>query len=369
MARIGIVGTGWGARVQVPAFRQAGLEVVGIAGHDVAKTRRVAEELGVRAFPDWSSLVVSSDVDLVSIVTPPSRHVVMAVPALEAGKHVLCEKPTALDVAQAEVLVNAARRHPERLALIDHELRFLPSFRAARERIGELGGVRYVEVRYSSPSRGDRARAWNWWSDAEQGGGVWGAVGSHFVDALRYLGMEFTSVQALLHTTIAERPFDGATRAVTADDFASVHARLSNGAVAVMTFSAVAGGPDEPTTLTIHGESGAMRLVGEELLFAARGAKSWTRIAGNDLAPMPGNSSGGAFGTGTLLLAQALRAVLDDGDRDALAPAATFEDGLAQQRVLDAARRAASGRAGVPPAGPPASSPAGGWVGVGGVSN
>jgi len=67
--------------------------------------------------------------------------------------------------------------------------------------------------------------------------------------------------------------------------------------------------------------------------------KAFARIAGGDLQQRAGNSPGGAFGTGTLLLARAVRAAIESGNREALAPAATFEDGLAQQRVLDAARR------------------------------
>src|SRR5436305_6549432 len=122
MARIGIIGTGWGARVQVPAFREAGLEVVAIAGSHRNKTHRIGEELGVNAFDDWPSLVVSPHVDVVSIVTPPSEHVKMAVAALEHGKHVICEKPTALNAAEAEQIVAEARKHPDRFALIDHEL-------------------------------------------------------------------------------------------------------------------------------------------------------------------------------------------------------------------------------------------------------
>src|SRR5215212_1238028 len=159
MARIGIIGTGWGARSQVPNFRDAGLDVVAVA-------------------------------------TPPSEHLAMGIAALDGGKHLLCEKPTAVNAAEAEQLLEAGRRNPGRVAIIDHELRFLPSFRAARERMDELGGVRYAEVRYASPSRGDRSREWNWWSDAARGGGIWGAVGSHFVDALRFFGMEIESVQA-----------------------------------------------------------------------------------------------------------------------------------------------------------------------------
>src|SRR5437867_1403364 len=316
MARVAIIGRGWGQRSQAPNFRDAGLDVVEIGGRD-----------------NWRSLI-SQHVDLISVAMPPSQHLEIANAALEAGKHVVCEKPTALNVAEADQLVAAARKHPNQIAIIDHELRFLPSFIAARQRIGEIGAIRYAEVRYASPSRGDRSRPWNWWSDAKEGGGVWGAVGSHFVDALRYLGCEIESVQATLATIINER----SGKPVTSDDFAAVHLRLNKGALAAMTFSAVASGPDEPTALTIHGEKGAFRLVGEELLFAQpRGA--FARIAGGDLANRPGNSPGGAFGTGTYLLGVAIRRALDDGDRQALTPAATFTDGLAQQRVLDAGRR------------------------------
>ena len=340
MARVGIIGTGWGARVQVPAFREAGLEVVAIAGHDAERTRKIAGQLDVEAFDDWRKLI-ASNVDLVTIVTPPSEHLEMASSALDAGKHVLCEKPTALNASEAEQLVAAGKKHPDRIALIDHELRFLPSFRAARERMGELRGIRYAEVRYASPGRGDRTRAWNWWSDAEKGGGIWGAVGSHFIDTLRFLNMEIEAVQATLRTIIDKRPFEGTMRNVTSDDFADVSLRLSNGltngAIASMTFSAVASGPDEPTTLTVHGEEGAMRLVGEDLLTAMRG-EPFTAATTGSRSDRRGNSAGGAFGTGTYFLGRALKAALDDGDRSAIANAATFEDGLAQQRVLDAAR-------------------------------
>ncbi|HEX7705105.1 MAG TPA: Gfo/Idh/MocA family oxidoreductase [Thermoanaerobaculia bacterium] len=349
MANIGIIGTGWGARVQVPTFREAGLEVVALAGFHRNKTRALAAELGgLQPYDDWRDLVSAAEVDFVSVVTPPSEHREMSLAALEAGKHILCEKPTAMNALEAEHLVAAAKRYPELVALIDHELRFLPSWREARERIKELGPVRYAEVRYSSPARGARDRAWNWWSDVNRGGGIWGAVGSHFVDALRYFGMEIEAVQAMLRTIIETRPFGEGSREVTSDDFASVDLRLRGGATAVMNFSAVASGPDEAAVLSIYCENGAMRFVGEEVLLSTGGSPFET-IAGGAMEDRPGNSPGGAFGSGTLHLGRALRAALDEGDRSALAPGATFEDGLMQQRVLDAARRSSS---------------AGGWVTV-----
>lgn len=337
MATVGIIGTGWGARVQAPLFREAGLEIGGITGHDKAKTKRVAAELGIEAFDDWRALVSSPRIDVITITTPPSEHLEMATAALDNQKHVISEKPTALNAKEAEQLVAAARRHPERIAIIDHELRFLPSFLTARQRIKDLGGLRYIEVRYASPGRGDRTREWNWWSDARRGGGILGAVGSHFVDCVRYLGFEIEETQAMLAAIIAERKYGNENRTVTSDDLASVHLRLRGGAVGAMTMSAVAAGPDEPSVITLHGELGAMRLIGEELLMS-KPREAFVRVAGGDLQKLPGNSPGGAFGTGTLLLGKALRAALE-GDRDALALAATFEDGLAQQRVLDAARR------------------------------
>ncbi len=341
MARIGIVGTGWGARVQVPTFREAGLEVTAIAGSNPNRSKSIADELGVRAHDNWRSIIADQNIDLVSVVTPPSEHLEIATAALEAGKHVLCEKPTALNREEAEQLVATAKKHPDRIALIDHELRFLPSWREARTRMNEIGDVRYAEVRYSSPARGDRSREWNWWSDANRGGGIWGAVGSHFVDALRYFGMEPQSVQALLKTIIDQRPFGDSTRAVTSDDLGSIQLRMRDHTVAAMSFSAVASAPDEPAVMTIHGEQGAMRFLGEEVLLSM-GGSPFQAIAGGPLEKRPGNSPGGAFGAGTLHLGRALRAALDEGDRAALAPAATFDDGLQQQRVLDAARKSAS---------------------------
>ena len=340
MARVGIVGTGWGARSQVPNFREAGLEVVAIAGGHRNKTRRMADEIGgIEPFDDWRDLV-KSDVDLVSITAPPSEHLQIASAALNAGKHVLSEKPTALNAGEAEKLVAEAKAHPDRIAIIDHELRFLPAWQTARARIGEIGTIWYVETRYASPSWGDRERPWKWWNDAKRGGGVWGAVGSHFVDAIRFFGCEIEAVQAILHTFVAERPFGEATKEVTSDDFASVHLRLRGGAIATMTFSAVSGAPDDPSSIQIHGEKGALLLVSAEAHLAPRGS-AFERIGGGPMEPRPGNTMGGAFGSGTLELGRALKRALDDGDRNALAPAATFEDGLAQQRVLDAARRAA----------------------------
>lgn len=333
--RIGILGTGWGARVQIPAFREAGLEIVAIYGRNAEKTRSIAAEERVEAFESWRELVESTNIDLVSIVTPPHEHAEMAIEALRSGKHVLSEKPTAMNAAEAKRMVEEALRHPAALTLIDHELRFLPSWIEARRAVAELGGVRLIEVRFCSPGRGDRSREWTWWSDVAAGGGVLGAVGSHFIDAVRYLVGEVTDARSSLSTVIAERPFRGAQRTVTSDDFATLELRTTTGAIAVMSLSVVSSA-DEPTMITIHGERGGIRLLHREL-WRSHG-KRFELVMRDDGEDRVGDSPGGPFGSGTLLLGRALRAYAS-GDPAAISPAATFHDGLRQQQTLDAARR------------------------------
>ncbi|MGA7615896.1 MAG: Gfo/Idh/MocA family oxidoreductase [Thermoanaerobaculia bacterium] len=338
MARIAVIGTGWGARAQIPAFRDAGLEIAGIAGSDPEKTRRIAGDLGVEPWSDWREMVVRSEADLISVTAPPSHHFDMAMMALEHERHVLCEKPTAMNAAEAKRMLERATERPQRLSLIDHELRFLPTWQEARTRIAELGELRFAEVRYASPSRSDPGRAWNWWSDADAGGGVWGAVGSHAVDTLRFLVGEVHEAQGLMHTFVAERPLPGeGTRVVTADDFAGVNLRMKRGVLATMLFTAVAG-VDEPTVITIHGEEASLRLSGPTLRIAKRGGE-WEEARTLPGPRRPGDTAGGWFGTGTFELGRALKRAIDEDDRHALSFAATFYDGLAQQRVLDAARR------------------------------
>lgn len=338
---IGIIGTGWGVRVQVPAFRAAGLEVTALAGRDAVKTARIAADLGIGwSTGDWRALLARPDVALVSIVTPPNMHCEMAVAALEAGKHVLCEKPTAMNAGEAEHMLNVASAHPDRFALIDHELRFLPTLQLARSMIavGKIGYLRHAEFRVISSSRADLQRPWNWWSDVTQGGGVFGAIGSHQIDTLRYLlDDEVRAAQGFLHTFVTERPIgNGAERRrVTADDFAAFQLQFDGGATATAIASTVAR-VDEPNSLTLYGSAGSLRFGDGRLWYAAPG-DSFEEITPPHRVTFPPGISGD-FPQGSVYLGHALRAALA-GDRGALEPAATFADGLRVQQVLDAVRR------------------------------
>lgn len=334
---IGIIGTGWGVRIQVPAFRSAGLHVHALAGSNEAKTRQIAEQLGVDVgLGDWQALLALPDVQLVSIVTPPHLHADMAIAALEAGKHVLCEKPTALGSEQAQRMLDIARQHPRQLALIDHELRFLPSVVKARNLVtsGAIGAVQMVRGQVIGNSRADPARPWNWWSSAEHGGGMLGAIASHQIDLVGFiLGHTPTTISASLHTFVAERPGDNGPQAVTSDDSYSLRLRYRN-TLATLTGSVVAS-TGEPNTITLYGTTGTLRWQAGSLL-QARADEPFVDITPpHEYAPISGQP--GEFPHATVYLAHALRAFLE-GQHAALANAATFQDGVHIQMAIDAAR-------------------------------
>lgn len=333
---IGIIGTGWGARVQVPAFRAAGLTVTALAGSNPDKTARVAHELGVPfATANWREILERQDVQLVSIVTPPYLHREMAEAALAAGKHVLCEKPTALNAAEAESMLAAAQRYRDRLALIDHELRFLPAVQAARARVaaGDIGDVRAAEVRFFAAGRADPQRVWDWWSDRAAGGGVLGAIGSHQIDLLRYiLADEVATAHGTVRTLIGQRPdATGTLRQVTSDDYTTAIIRFTRGTVATLTATVVAR-TNEPLTVTVYGSEGTLRFSGGQLAIGTD--DTFRDITPPHTVEITATLSG-EFPQGTVYLGHALRAALS-GERDAISPAATFSDGLAIQRVIDA---------------------------------
>src|ERR1044071_2910868 len=131
--------------------------------------------------------------DLVVISSTPDAHARYSIAALEAGKHVLCEKPMAIDAFEASQMLEAAAARPDRLAWIDHELRYEPNRRRVREliRANAIGELRHIELSLKPYLRGDgRPQAfdapWTWWSDAARGGGLLGAVGSHLIDLCRF---------------------------------------------------------------------------------------------------------------------------------------------------------------------------------------
>lgn len=353
---IGIIGTGWGTRVQVPAFREAGLEIVALAGNQATKTQRIAADLDIPyATGNWVSLLHRDDVELVSIVTPPNLHAEMAIEALKAGKHVLCEKPTAFNAAEAKKMFEAAAQRSEQIALIDHELRFMPAIQAARRMVieGYIGRLRHAEARFINSSRANLKRVWNWWSDIAQGGGILGAISSHQIDTLRYLlNDEVTEAQGNLRTFVTERPLTQPgtanhpdTRTVTSDDFVTFNLAFSRGGIATVTASMIAR-VNEPQSMTLYGDEGTLRFTEGRLLYA-RPDEEFEDITPPhtlDISETIKNLYPD-YAEATVYMGHALLAAIQ-GQRAAIAHAATFADGLRTQQVIDAVRQSSSGNQG-----------------------
>src|SRR5678816_718579 len=225
---IGIIGTGVARTTQIPGFRDCmGAKDVAIASRNRDRAEVIAKEFGIEHVAgDWHELVQRPDVDLVSIVTPPSTHMEITLAALEQRKAVLCEKPMALNAEESARMVEKAKAAGV-LALIDHELRFLNSRRVMRGMLqtGAIGSVRHCNYVFRSDYRAIADRAWDWWSDAAMGGGTLGAIGSHVIDSFRWmLSTEVTRTLGMLTTHIKERPDKGSggMRAVTTDDEAKL---------------------------------------------------------------------------------------------------------------------------------------------------
>jgi predicted dehydrogenase len=350
--RVGFIGTGWTERVQIPIFRLGGLTAQAICSGNPANAQRVAHTLSIPdVHEDWRELIQSDRVDLVSIVTPPHLHREIAVAALQAGKHVICEKPTALNVAEAEAMLAAAQAAPNQLAIIDHELRFHPQRIHLRQLIKEeyVGTVLAINITIHSGGRLDPARPWGWWSDAARGGGILGAMGSHMLDLCRWLNGKIDSLAATLQIGQLYRTeaATGIRQQVTADDYAQLLLRFANGAQGSITVSGLTPGPTQAEVL-ILGTRGALRLDPQDRLWGVQGAAmkdgAWQQIENNFSDHLPPGVPAEPFPTGTYFLARLLAENLSQGNTT-IPDAASFYDGLAVQRALDAARRSHRERA------------------------
>jgi predicted dehydrogenase len=344
---IGIVGTGFARTTQIPGFRDCmGAKVVAIASRHRERAEGVAQEFGIeKVAEDWQELVTLKNVDLVSIVTPPSTHMEITLAALEQGKAVLCEKPMAMNARESKRMTERAKETGV-LALIDHELRFLKSRRTMRGMLqtGAIGTVRHCNYVFRSDYRGVLDRPWDWWSDKAMGGGTLGAIGSHVIDSFRWmLSTEITDAFGMLTTHIKQRPekAGGQSLAVTTDDEAKLLFRFADGsltseATGAASLSVVESGSYE-NRLEIYGTRGAL-MVAEtgELWRSPAGSGTWrpVQVEQDHMAQgMRESSWSRGFTAFAVEIVEALRA-----GKTTVKDAATFEDGYRIQLALDAVR-------------------------------
>jgi predicted dehydrogenase len=346
-----VVGTGFGVLTHLRALRNASFTVHALVGRDPARTEDRAKRSGVPlGLTSLAQALALPGVDAVAIATPPHTHAAIAIEAVRAGKHVLCEKPFARDAAEARRMLAEAERAGV-VHLLGTEFRFATGQALATRalRAGAIGEPRLAAFLLQIPGLADaKAGVPDWWSDAAQGGGWLGALASHTVDELRVMFGELEGVSASL-ANVAERDW-------SAEDSYSIHFRTRSGVSGVIQSSGAAQGP--PVFMTrIAGTRGTLWIEGDDVFVAdAQGPRKLEVPA--DLrhpAPLPPDRSllvsdydqlhSGGIDLGPFTK---LFGVLRDRIRGASVPddppAATFADGVACQVALDAIRRAARER-------------------------
>jgi predicted dehydrogenase len=345
--RVGFIGTGWTERVQIPAFRIGGLTAQAICSGRKENAQRVADKFSIpEVYSSWEELVNADSVDIVSIAAPPALHGPIAIAALKAGKHVICEKPMALNVLEAETMLAAAQAAPNQLAIVDHELRFTPQRQKIRQLFREnyVGRAIWLEMSWLSGHRLNPDLPWTWWSEAEAGGGMLAAIGSHLIDLGRWMFGHIDAISVQLETAHHYR-IETATnvpRRVTADDLAHIDIKFGNGIDGALTASSIAAGR-KGTTITLYGTDGALYLDEQDRLWGMSGDNfpngKWEEIPVDDPvaaeADLPNQNP---FARGSVYLARAVANALSNGDIW-ISEAASFFDGLKVQQILEAGQR------------------------------
>jgi predicted dehydrogenase len=281
MDRIGVavIGAGFMGNVHTEALRRAGVDVVGALGISDAESRKFAASMGVpRAYTSLAELLADGAVSSVHVGTPNRLHFEMAKAALEAGKHVLCEKPLAMTSRETSELVALARRHPRQAAGVNYNIRFYPLSLEARERVrgGALGGIHHVAGSY--------VQDWllldtdyNWRVLAAEGGELRAVadIGTHWLDLVHAItGLEVEAVCADLVTVhpVRRRPkgevetFSGKLGpeadlepvAITTEDYGAVLLRFRGGARGTLWVSQVTAGRKNALRYELAGEKGAL---------------------------------------------------------------------------------------------------------------
>lgn len=333
-----VVGTGFGCRIHVPALRAAGFEVAGLVGTDMARTARRANNIGVsQSFVDLDEAMARTHAVAVSIATPPNTHKSLVMAALSRDCHIICEKPFAMNTAEARKMLDAARRACV-VHFVGHEFRWTPDRALAARAVadGMIGEPRLLTLtQYHSLVASSDAKMPRWWFDEQSGGGWLGASGSHIIDQVRSWLGEFASLSAALPVV--------SDREAVAEDTYVVRFRLANGAEGTIQQTAGAWGPAAAMS-RVAGTKGSLWIENGAVWLADRdGSRMLSVPADLELPPPPSESddprhrfSHIELGPYTRLC-EAFRSAIDGKLSSAVAPA-TFADGLAEMEVLDAIR-------------------------------
>ncbi|WP_245657342.1 Gfo/Idh/MocA family protein [Herbidospora mongoliensis] len=372
---VGMVGYAFMGRVHSQAWRSVGAffdlpvkpSMAVLSGRSQANTEAAAEQMGWASVEtDWKELLKRDDVHLVDICTPGDSHAEIAIAALEAGKHVLCEKPLANTVEEAEAMAAAARAAAARgvRSMVAFNYRRVPAVALARQLVaeGRLGSIRHVRAQYLQDWIVDPEFPLVWRLQKDKAGsGALGDIGAHIIDTAQFILDDLlTGVSAITETFVKERPLADASAGlsaqggvemgqVTVDDAAIFTGRFGNGAIASFEATRFATGRKNALRIEVNGSLGSISFDFESLnelwfhdhtLAAEEGGFRRVLVteAGHPYAGAwwpPGHGLG-YENTFTHEVKDFLEAIAAGAD-----PTPSFDDGLQVQKVLDAVERSA----------------------------
>ncbi|HKT57045.1 MAG TPA: Gfo/Idh/MocA family oxidoreductase [Microbacterium sp.] len=374
--RVAMIGYGFMGAAHSVGWRQAphvfdlpdDVEMAVLVGRHPQAVADAAAHWGwAESATDWREVIARDDIDIVDIVTPGDAHAEIAIAALDAGKHVLCEKPLANTVAEAEAMADAASRARERgiRSMVGFTYRRAPAVTLLRDLIaqGRIGRVQQVRAAYRQDWLVDPAVPLGWRLQKEHAGsGALGDIGAHIVDMTQFVtGQHVRSVSGTVETIVARRPLQASgsglagTAAegygdVTVDDAALFTARLDDGALVSFEATRFATGRKNALTIEVSGDRGALAWDLErlnELQFYDRTAPEAVQGFATILVTEPvhpyvaawwpaGHMLGYEHGF-THQVVDLVTAIHDGAD-----PRPSFADGLTVQRVLAAVEESAA---------------------------
>jgi predicted dehydrogenase len=354
---------------QAPKFfpLKAHVELHTICGRDSAAVQSARSQLGWQnSSTDWRELIDNPLIDIIDINTPNESHCEIAVAAAQNGKHVLCEKPLAVSVKQAQAMLTAAQKS-KIVHMVCHNYRRIPAIALAKKMIteGALGQIYHYHARYAQDWLVDPDFALNWRLDKKtSGSGALGDINSHIIDLARYLVGEFTKVNAVMHTFIPERPMESTAKTpgilpkaqrkmgkVTGDDAAVFLGTFENGALANLEATRMALGRKNQIVIEINGSKGSLYFDFEDMnrLKFFNGADAADRQGFRDILVTQQNGThpytgqwwppGHILGYEHTFIHAAADFVNACVDHKPVQP--TFEDGLKNQIVLAAVEESA----------------------------
>ncbi|RCG27105.1 gfo/Idh/MocA family oxidoreductase [Sphaerisporangium album] len=372
-----MVGYAFMGRVHSQAWRSVGAffdlpvspAMTALAGRSPERTAEAARTLGWASVEtDWKNLLTREDVHLVDICTPGDSHAEIALAALEAGKHVLCEKPLANSVAEAEAMAEAARAAAARgvRSMVAFNYRRVPAVALARRYVaeGRLGEIRHVRGVYLQDWIVDPEFPLVWRLQKDKAGsGALGDIGAHVIDTAEFiLGDRLTGVSGLTETFVKERPYAGDSAGltgqgrsdgkgpVTVDDAALFLGRFSGGAIASFEATRFAAGRKNALRIEVSGSLGSLTFDFEslnELWYHDHTLPAEDSGFRRILVTEAGHPYAGAWwppGHGLGYEHTFVHEVRDflEAIGEGTDPTPSFEDGLHVQRVLAAVERSAA---------------------------